>query len=186
MLVVGMAYAQSTRCIAGELALPAPGIWTTKADGAWVTTPLEDLPKGHSGCLAMRFTAPEQVSGVVVFRATPRAALRGTPEPHERVMLDAIERLASMNVKVATPKWRTLDVPFGGLEGFGKGTMFGFDGVAADDGEPSDVIVLVFDGPTHHYAASLVGSAEAKAQADWRQAVAGFRAMLAGLNAVKR
>ncbi len=79
LLVAGMAYAQPTRCVAGELALPAPGIWTTKADGAWVTTPLEDLPKGQSGCLAMRFTAPEQVSGVVVVRATPRAALRGTP-----------------------------------------------------------------------------------------------------------
>ena len=44
LLVAGMAYAQPTRCVAGELALPSPGIWTTKAEGAWVTTPLEDLP----------------------------------------------------------------------------------------------------------------------------------------------
>jgi len=186
LLVAGVGYAQPTRCIAGELALPAPGIWTTKADGAWVTTPMEDLPKGHSGCLAMRFTAPEQVSGVVVVRATPRTALRGASAPHEQVMLDAMERLAAMNVRITEPKWRKTDVPFAGLQGFGNGTMFGFDGKAVDDGEPSDVIVLVFDGPTHHYAASLVGSAEAKAQADWRQAVAGFRAMLAGLNAVKK
>ena len=186
LFLAGTARAQPVRCTAGELALPAPGIWTTKADGAWVTMPLEDLPKGHSGCLAMRFTAPEQVSGVVVFQATPRSALQGTPEPRERMLLDAMERLAAMNVRITEPKWRRTDVPFAGLQGFGNGTMFGFDGKAVDDGEPSDVIVLVFDGPTHHYAASLIGAAEEKAQADWLRAVAGFRAMLAGLNAVKR
>lgn len=186
LLVGADAHAQSTRCVVGDLALPAPGIWTTKADGVWSTVAMDDLPKGLTGCTAMRVTAPDTVSGVAVVRATPRSALAGMRVPHERLLRDVIDRLTTMNVRITEPKWRKMDVPFSGLQGFGNGTMFGFDGAAIDGGERSDVIVLVFDGPAHHYDLTLVGASEAVDEADWRQTVAGFRALVSGFNKVKR
>ncbi len=180
------AYAQSNRCVAGDLALPAPGIWTTKADGVWSTVAMDDLPKGLTGCMAMRFTAPDQISGVAVVRATPRAVLAGMRVPREQQLLDVIDRLTTMNVRITEPKWRKTDVPFSGLPGFGNGMMFGFDGTAIDGGDRSDVIVLVFDGPAHHYDLILVGASEAVDEADWRKALAGFRALVSGFNKVKR
>lgn len=192
MLLAGAAWAtpearaQGERCVAGELALPPPGIWTSRAEGLWTTTPLEDLPAGQSGCMALRVTGPDSISGVIVMRAIPRAALAGSATPHVRLLEDVVARLKGMNVAITEPKWRKTDVPFAGLPGFGNGTMFGFDGTALEGGERSDVIVLVFDGPSQHYDLSLVGASEASAQADWRQAVGGFRALLAGLNVVKR
>jgi hypothetical protein len=91
-----------------------------------------------------------------------------------------------MNIRVDEPKWRKMDVPFSGMPGYGHGTMFGFDGTAIEGDDRSDVILLVFEGPGYIYVASLVGPAEADDAADWKAALAGYRAMLAGLNKVAR
>jgi hypothetical protein len=171
---------QKERCVAGELALPSAPPWAAVA--------LDTVPKGRTACVAMRMVAPEQISGVVVFRATPKGTGAIADAPHPRLLMEAMAQLESMNVKIAEPKWRRQDVPFSGagMTGFGNGTMFGFDGVAKDDGEKSDVIVFVFDGPAHHYDVSLVGRAESESAEEWRATVAAFRALLSGLNVVKR
>jgi hypothetical protein len=171
---------QKQRCVAGELALPS--------GPPWAATALDTLPKGRTGCLAMRVVAPERISGVAVFRATPKGTGAIADAPHPRLLMEAMAQLESMNVRIAEPKWRRLDVPFSGagMKGFGNGTMFGFDGTAVDDGEKSDVIVLVFDGPAHHYDVSLVGRAESESAEEWRATVAAFRTLLSGLNVVKR
>jgi len=166
------------RCVAGELLLPA--------HTPWVTLPIEDLPAGREGCLSLRAVARREFAGVIVFRATPRDTPEIADAPHPRLMLETIARLAEMNVRIDEPKWRKLDVSFSGFEGFGKGTMFGFDGVAIDDGEKSDVVFLVFDGPAFHYDVTLVTAAEATDPEVFKANLTGFRALLAGLNRAKR
>lgn len=168
------------RCVAGELALPSSKTWTTTA--------LDTVPKGRTACIAMRVTAPDTISGVILFRGTPKGTAAVADAPHPRLLMEAMAQLESMNVKIGEPKWRRQNVPFSGagMEGFGNGTMFGFDGVAIEGGDRSDVIVFVFDGPGHHYDVSLIGAAESESADEWKATVAAFSELLAGLNVVKR
>jgi hypothetical protein len=177
-LAASVASAQPPRCVAGELALPI--------DKPWVTQPLDDLAEGRQGCLSLRLVSPKEIAGVMLFRATPRAATRDEKVPHARVMFDAIARLETMNVRIGEPKWRKQDVPFSGLPGFGQATMFGFDGRAIEGDERSDVLMLIFDGPEFHYDVSLVSDPEATAPDVFKTNLAGFRALIAGLNKAAR
>lgn len=169
------AHAQS-RCVAGELALPADGVWTT--------SPMKDLPAGRSGCFALRVVAADEISGVVVFHATAKGTAAIADAPHPRLLAEAMARLAGMNVRVTEPKWRKLDMPVSGAEGFGRGTAFGFDGTAIDDGQKSDVVIMVFDGPAFHYDVTLVGDAETTDAAEWKRTTDAFMELLARLNKV--
>lgn len=176
----------AVRCVAGGLVLPAAGVWSTREDGVWAVTSAADLQPGHTGCLATRVVSNDTISGVIVFTAAPRTTPDGNLEARAATLHGALQRLASMNIAVGSPKWRQTDVPFDGLPGFGHATMFGFDGRAIEGDDRSDVIALVFEGPSHLYAISLVGARETDDKDAWRGAVAGFRAMLRGLNKVAR
>lgn len=173
LLVSFPAHAQR-RCVAGELALPADGVWTT--------TPAPKLPAGRTGCLALRMMPPGEIASLVLMRATPKGTGAVSDAPHPRLLVEVIARLAEMNLRVTEPKWRKLNVPFSGLEGFGNATMFGFDGMAIGTGLDSDVVVLVFDGPSSHYDVTLIGEAEKTAPVEWKQSTAAFMALLNGLD----
>jgi len=164
------------RCVAGELALPQAR--------PWAVTRLDTVPKGRSGCIGLRHVSADQISGVVIVRGTPRGTSAVADAPHPRLMLEAMAQLEGMNIRIGEPKWRREDVPFSGagMEGFGRGTMFGFDGTAIDGDDKSDVILFFFDGPRHHYDVSLVGQAESVSADEWRATVRAFQSLLAGMN----
>lgn len=182
----GLSRRAADRCVAGDLALPADGVWSRPEDGTWTVQPAGTLPPGQTGCVATRTTVDDVVSGVITFVAIPRTTPDGDRQAQVAAVASALARLTSMNVAVAKPKWRNANVPISGLDGFGHATMFGFDGRAITGEGRSDVIVLVFEGPAHLYAVSLAGAAEADDRAAWRGAVDGFRAMLTGLRKVGR
>ncbi len=171
------AHAQA-RCHAGELALPT-------VNAGWTSTRPQEIPPGREGCIATRVAKPDAV-GRVYFRATPKGTPAIADLPHPRLLQETTAWLTDADILIGEPKWRTLDVPFSGvgMEGFGSGTMFGFDGLTEDGDAAWDVVFVVFDGPAFHYDVTLVSVSERSAPDAFKQNVAGFRAILTGLNRI--
>jgi hypothetical protein len=166
------------RCVAGELLLPA-------LEG-WIAGPTPDLPAGREGCLLLRPIAEDTIGGLMSFRATPKDTAGVADAPHPRLMMELIEQLKEMNIGVGEPQWRRQDVRFDGVEGFGNGTMFGFDGEAIEGGERSEVILFFFDGPDSHFDLLFFSEPAEVAPENHADNIAGFRQLLAGLNKAKR
>jgi len=178
--------ATEVRCVAGDLALPPEGAWGGPEEGTWTLRSADALPPGQTGCIATRQAPDDGASGVITFVAIPRTTPDGDRGAQVDAARGALARLTSMNIAVAQPKWRNAEVPISGLDGFGHATMFGFDGRAITGDGRSDVILLVFEGPSHLYTVSLTGAAESEDKAAWRGAVDGFRAMLKALRKVSQ
>jgi hypothetical protein len=176
-LIAPSVAAAQTRCVAGELVLPA--------DETGATGSLDVVAADRQACV-VRVESTDDVSGLIVFRATPK----GTPEiadaPHPRLMVEMAQGLLrERDLRIKEPKWRRLDVPFSGFDGFGNGTMFGFDGLDAAGQPIADIVFLVFDGPEFHYDVTLVSAPEATHPDVWKVNIDRYRQVLAGLNKVK-
>lgn len=167
------------RCVAGEVALPA--------DTTWVTTQMPGLLAGREGCVVTRLDGRE-VAGRIVFRATPKGAPGVDDNPHPRLLQETMQALAGANIRIDEPKWRRLGLPFSGagMEGFGNGTVFGFDGLPIEGDGSWDVIFLVFDGPAFHYDLTLVSISEALAPDEYKLNADGMLTVMRGLNRVRR
>jgi hypothetical protein len=72
------------------------------------------------------------------------------------------------------------------MEGFGNGTVFGFDGLPIEGDGSWDVIVLVFDGPAFHYDLTLISISEVLAPAEYKRNTDGMLAVMRGLSRVSR
>jgi hypothetical protein len=169
--------AAAPRCVAGELALPA--------DDSGDTIPLDGVAPGREACL-VKLESTAEVPGRIVFRATPKGTPGIADAPHPRLMVETAQRLLDMGIRIQEPKFRKLNVPVSGFEGFGSGTMFGFDGLDADGQPTSDIVFLVFDGLEYHYDVTLVSAPESTHPDVWKANIDRFRALLTGLNKAKR
>jgi hypothetical protein len=167
------------RCAAGEVALPI--------DTTWVAAQMPGLPPGREGCVVTR-PEDQEVAGRIVFRATPKGTPGIDDYPHPRLLEETMRGLARANIRIDEPKWRKMSLPFSGagMEGFGNGTVFGFDGLPIEGDGSWDIIVLVFDGPAFHYDLTLISISEVLAPAEYKLNTDGMLAVMRGLSRVSR